>query len=285
MLPQKQMVTKLCLEAKYLVLNADSTIPLEFLEKEKMTIITYGLNQKSTVTISSINEENALIALQRSFINIEGEEIEMGEKSLELDENHKWGKYPLHYLSEYYDYGYQAMKIVASEKSLECEKQSLSELKKSCETEMLKKYYPAVSNTLEDYFAKTALAERMTKYVSYFKELLLDETKKQAVLNYFLINKINCCAFYGASEVARFLVVFLKKFLPQIKIDFIVEDTSEQNYKGVPFIKRNSTFLPKTDVIIIADMIYTEAVYKKLQKMGLNSKLTDVFEIANVKHA
>lgn len=89
MLPQKQMVTKLCLEAKYLVLNADSTIPLEFLEKEKMTIITYGLNQKSTVTISSINEENALIALQRSFINIEGEEIEIGEKILKIDENYK----------------------------------------------------------------------------------------------------------------------------------------------------------------------------------------------------
>ena len=34
-------------------------------------------------------EENALIALQRSFKNIAGEEIEMGEKSLELNENHK----------------------------------------------------------------------------------------------------------------------------------------------------------------------------------------------------
>lgn len=89
MLPQKQMVKKLCLGAKYLILNADSSIPLEFLKKEKITIITYGLNQKSTVTISSINEENALIALQRSFKNIAGEEIEMGEKSLELDENHK----------------------------------------------------------------------------------------------------------------------------------------------------------------------------------------------------
>ena len=83
------MVEKLCLGAKYLILNADSFIPLEFLKKEKITIITYGLNQKSTVTISSINEENALIALQRSFKNIAGEEIEMGEKSLELNENHK----------------------------------------------------------------------------------------------------------------------------------------------------------------------------------------------------
>ena len=202
-----------------------------------------------------------------------------------LDENHKWGKYPLHYLSEYYDYGYQAMKIVAEGKPLELEKQSLAELKRSCETEMLKRYYPAVSNTLEDYFAKTALADRMTKYVSYFKELLLDETKKQAVLNYFLINKINCCAFYGASEVARFLVVFLKKFLPQIKIDFIVEDTREQNYQGVPFIKRNSTTFPQTDVIIIADLMYAEAVYKKLQTMKVEAKLTDVFKIANMKHA
>lgn len=88
-LPQKQMLENLCLEANYLILNADTSIPLKFLKKEKMTMITYGLNQKSTVTISSISEERALIALQRSFKNSRGEEIEMGEKILELDEYHK----------------------------------------------------------------------------------------------------------------------------------------------------------------------------------------------------
>lgn len=88
-LEQKNIIEKWCLEAKYIILNADIEIPLEFLEKEKITVITYGLNQKSTLTISSIQEDKVLIALQRNFKNLEGEEIEMGERDVLIDENTK----------------------------------------------------------------------------------------------------------------------------------------------------------------------------------------------------
>lgn len=88
-LEQKNIIEKWCLEAKYVILNADIAIPLKFLEQEKITVITYGLNQKSTVTISSIQEEKVLIALQRNFANLGGEEIEMGEREILIDENTK----------------------------------------------------------------------------------------------------------------------------------------------------------------------------------------------------
>lgn len=86
---KKEIIEKLCSKSKYLILNSDISIQLEFLKEEKVTVITYGLNQKSTVTISSIDEESVLIALQRNIKNIFEQNIEMGEKRILLDENNK----------------------------------------------------------------------------------------------------------------------------------------------------------------------------------------------------
>ena len=47
--------------------------------KKEESLITYGINSKSTVTFSSIGEENAVISLQRGFTNFKGSEIEPQE--------------------------------------------------------------------------------------------------------------------------------------------------------------------------------------------------------------
>lgn len=72
---------------KYLILNADIDLNLSINNKEKINVITYGLNQKSTITISSINEENILISLQREMINIYGKYLSMEEINVNLIEN------------------------------------------------------------------------------------------------------------------------------------------------------------------------------------------------------
>ena len=89
LLEKKQIIEKVCASAKYLVVNADVEIDLEFLKENKIIVISYGLNQKSTVTISSIDEDGALIALQRSMRTLSGEMIEIGEKRISLEENNK----------------------------------------------------------------------------------------------------------------------------------------------------------------------------------------------------
>ena len=71
----KQILAK----CKFLILNSDMDINLESIYKLKLAVITYGLNLKSTVTASSIEDEKLQICIQRSIRNIYNEIIEPKE--------------------------------------------------------------------------------------------------------------------------------------------------------------------------------------------------------------
>ncbi len=82
----EKILSKICNHCKYIIMNADIELYLPIQEDKKINCITYGLNQKSTITISSVQEEKALIYIQREIKNIKGMEIEMGELSINLEE-------------------------------------------------------------------------------------------------------------------------------------------------------------------------------------------------------
>ena len=88
------LIEKICLYAKYIVINTDinTEIPIS-IKKSKAHIITYGLNQKATVTISSITESSILIYLQKSLKNIKGKNIDIGEKRIKVDEENRLKTY------------------------------------------------------------------------------------------------------------------------------------------------------------------------------------------------
>lgn len=56
--------------------------------KQNTLTITCGLNLKSTVTLSSINENNMLVCLQRSLITINENIIEPADFKIELSKNY-----------------------------------------------------------------------------------------------------------------------------------------------------------------------------------------------------
>ena len=72
-----------------MIIDSDNDLELNFLENKEINIITYGLNHKATLTLSSRNENSILVALQRNIKNIENQIIEAKEMSIELDENNK----------------------------------------------------------------------------------------------------------------------------------------------------------------------------------------------------
>lgn len=72
---------------KFLILNSDMDISLESIYKLKLTVITYGLNLKSTVTASSIEDEKLQICIQRSIKNIYNEIIEPKEMYINANKN------------------------------------------------------------------------------------------------------------------------------------------------------------------------------------------------------
>ena len=79
---EMQNLERMIKNSKYLILNSDISINLKMDKGENLNIVTYGLNQKATVTMSSVTEENILISLQRKMKNIYGETLEVKETNI-----------------------------------------------------------------------------------------------------------------------------------------------------------------------------------------------------------
>lgn len=92
---EKEIIEQICNNAKYLCINTDLNIDNNLKIKPKKEIITYGLNQKATVTVSSIKDRKILIYLQRNIKNIKGKNIEIGEKLLKIKEESKLKNYEI----------------------------------------------------------------------------------------------------------------------------------------------------------------------------------------------
>ena len=69
---------------KYLIINADK-VDMSKIKDANLTIITYGFNNKSTITASSVEDDNLLICLQRNIKGIKGNEIEPQEVKQDQD--------------------------------------------------------------------------------------------------------------------------------------------------------------------------------------------------------
>lgn len=74
-----QIVQKLIINAKIIIINTDSEMNLKCIKNLKLRLISYGLNSKSTVTVSSVSEDMILVSLQRSIIDIKDNIIEPQE--------------------------------------------------------------------------------------------------------------------------------------------------------------------------------------------------------------
>ena len=80
-----EILEKLCSNTKYLIINTDKN-PQYMQTMWKNEVITYGLNQKATVTVSSISDTNILIYLQKSLQNKDKKKIEIEERRIKKKE-------------------------------------------------------------------------------------------------------------------------------------------------------------------------------------------------------
>ena len=78
---------KIISNAKYIILNADIQMDFDIINNLQLNIITYGFNNKSTFTVSSIEENDIIICLQRIIINKKRIKIEPQEYQLKSTEN------------------------------------------------------------------------------------------------------------------------------------------------------------------------------------------------------
>ena len=76
---QKIFADNIINNANFLLINTDNNVSSFNIKNDNIQIITYGMNQKATVTASSIKEYEVLICLQRNIENTKGIIIEMQE--------------------------------------------------------------------------------------------------------------------------------------------------------------------------------------------------------------
>ena len=81
---QKNILNKLCSNCMFIIVNADVFCNTKIISNKKTNCISYGLNQKSTITISSIQEDKAILSIQRNINNLEQSTIEMGEMEIDV---------------------------------------------------------------------------------------------------------------------------------------------------------------------------------------------------------
>lgn len=73
--------------AKYIILNADIQMDFDIINDLQLNIITYGFNNKSTFTVSSLEENDIIICLQRIILNKKNIKIEPQEYQLKNKKN------------------------------------------------------------------------------------------------------------------------------------------------------------------------------------------------------
>ena len=86
---KQEIICYIAQKASYFVLNSDIKENLSLLDNLDLMLITYGYNQKATITASSVAENKMMICLQRSIKNVYNEEVEPQEIEIEMTEGIK----------------------------------------------------------------------------------------------------------------------------------------------------------------------------------------------------
>ena len=80
----QELIREILKNVNYLILNTDININEEIFKDINLQILTYGLRQKATITVSSIEENKIMISIQRAFKGMNGKEIGQQEIPLKI---------------------------------------------------------------------------------------------------------------------------------------------------------------------------------------------------------
>lgn len=87
MLKTSKYLENIIKRAKYLIVNSDISNDLNFFNNNNLNVLTYGLNAKATITVSSIKEDKVLIYIQKNLESISNKVIEEQEFNIKVVKN------------------------------------------------------------------------------------------------------------------------------------------------------------------------------------------------------
>lgn len=80
-----EILKKIISNVKFLIINSDIDKYLDMLTNLNVVVISFGFNQKSSVTASSVNDDSILVCIQRNIKNIDDKTIEPQEIRVEVE--------------------------------------------------------------------------------------------------------------------------------------------------------------------------------------------------------
>lgn len=121
------------------------------------------------------------------------------------------------------------------------------------------------------------LLNRYKRYEEYFRDFVA-KNKEANLENFLKQNKIQRVAIYGLNEISKGLMPLLERM--GIIIDYAVEEYRID--KETKVISRSAKEFPVTDCMIICDL-RVSVVRKKLQKMNVDFRIFDLYEVVGDK--
>ncbi len=85
----KEVLKGIINNSKTVIVNSDISDNLKLLNNYKKTIITYGFNVNANISLSSIEDDNNIICIQRNIITKNGKCIEQQDKNIETSIKNK----------------------------------------------------------------------------------------------------------------------------------------------------------------------------------------------------
>lgn len=82
---ESKYIEDLINKAKFILMNTDIQNNLSFKRQSCIKVITYGMNSKSTVTVSSIKDNNIMMCIQRKIVTINKQTID--EQDININVN------------------------------------------------------------------------------------------------------------------------------------------------------------------------------------------------------
>ena len=91
----KTALKKICENTKYILINTDINKDYDIIYNPTSIFITYGLNQKAHITISSITDTDVLVFCQKSIKNKLGKTTEIEERRIKINDKNKLKVYEI----------------------------------------------------------------------------------------------------------------------------------------------------------------------------------------------
>ncbi len=167
------------------------------------------------------------------------------------DYAHKWGRSPLRYVREFYDYAFSALQLITAEDKLPGQERiQIEQLKNRTNAALREKYQDYDRNKIDQLNRELNVYKRFKSYEQYFRAIIVKDKRRE--LTAFFTRPETTCALWGLNENSKLFLDLLGE--SNGNIAYIIGSSKEPEYRGVPVLPEGAEAYPEADCLVIAEL-------------------------------